>query len=245
MPVSRQADLTDYVFAGQPGFSGELLAWLESSARFTTFLDTYRDKIRKKIRSAGDGPALQDVRAELALARALLADRRLALAYEPYASAGRRAPDFAVTFRDNTRFNLEVARLRPAPGTGAEAGGERSAERIPRILLDKLGQVQPGMANLLAIHLSTPPEAIDLDGLLRAVKSRAENRDPAFYASSRYSGPPDFSKDFLLLAGVLLWSSGAGMGPARLWVNRQARPALDEKILRLVAIALSPSPPGL
>jgi hypothetical protein len=35
-----------------------------------------------------------------------LKDRRLAFAYEPYASEKRRGPDFSVTYRANLVFNL-------------------------------------------------------------------------------------------------------------------------------------------
>ncbi len=113
---------------------------------------------------------------------------------------------------------------------------ERSAElarkegRILRVLLYKLGQMQPAMANLLVIR--APQELVqssDLAGLMQVVKILVERKDPAFYALSRYSGPAAFYKDFMRLSGILLWSASA-----QVWVNKQARPALDEKVLRLV-----------
>jgi len=128
------------------------MQWMEASSRFTAFVETYRDKIRKKIRVARQPESVLDLRGELEVAYCLLNDRRLAVAYEPYASAKRRGPDFAVTYRTNLVFNIEVARIRVAE---SELGGielPRKAERIVRILLDKLGQMQPGMANLLVIH---------------------------------------------------------------------------------------------
>src|SRR5512143_827833 len=98
--MSKQADLIAYLFAGQPHrLSGELRQWMESSSRFTAFVETYRDKVRKKIRSARDPESALDLRSELEVACCLLADRRLDVAYEPYASAKRRGPDFAVTYR--------------------------------------------------------------------------------------------------------------------------------------------------
>ncbi|HWQ84249.1 MAG TPA: hypothetical protein VN363_06765, partial [Anaerolineales bacterium] len=66
--------------------AGELLAWMERSPRFTAFVESYRNKIRKKLRLIRQPEAALDLRSELEAAYRLLADRRLELAYEPYAS---------------------------------------------------------------------------------------------------------------------------------------------------------------
>ena len=229
--MAKQADLIGFLFEGQPHLlSDELLQWMESSPRFTGFVDTFRDKIRKKIRTALNPESALDLRAELEVACCLLNDRRLAVAYEPYASAKRRGPDFAVTYRANLVFNLEVARFRAEESRQAS----RIEVRILRILLGKLGQMQPGMANLLVFHTRAElARSIDLPGLMQDVKTRVEGKDPTFYASGyaagRYDGPATFYKDFLRLSGILLWAPGALP-----WVNKQARPALDEKVLRLI-----------
>ena len=240
--VTKQADLIAYLFDGPPQkrssaapLSKALVQWMEASSRFTAFVETYRDKIRKKIRVTRQPESLLDLRGELEVAYCLLNDRRLAVAYEPYASAKRRGPDFAVTYRANLVFNIDVARIRVEEIDGA-AGSPidlpRKEQRILRILLDKLGQMQPGMPNLLVIHTRDElARAIELDGLMQAVKTRAERKDPSFYAASRYTGPAAFYKDFLLLSGILLWAP-----EAQLWVNKQARPGLSEKVLRLVTL---------
>ncbi|MGE5222514.1 MAG: hypothetical protein ACM3PY_08760 [Omnitrophica WOR_2 bacterium] len=241
--VTKQADLIAYLFEGQPHLlSRPLMHWMDASSRFTAFVETYRDKIRKKIRITREPESALDLRSELEAAYCLLADRRLGVAYEPYASAKRRGPDFAVTYRANLVFNVEVARIR---GEENEAGGinlARKEERILRILLDKLGQMQPGMANLLVIQ--TPEElrrSIDLDRLMQEVKTRAEGKDPSFYALGRYTSPAAFYRDFLRLSGILLWAEST-----MVWVNKQARPGLAEKVLRLVSLALQERalPPG-
>ena len=238
--VTKPADLLAYVFDAQPHLlSPDLLSWMDSSPRFTLFVETYRDKIRKKLRGLRDDESALDLRRELETAFRLLADRRLGVAYEPYASSTpiktsgylrkRRGPDFAVTYRAHTVFNVEVARIR----SGIEPA--HAGERILRILLDKLEQMQPAMPNLLVIH--TPAEAagaIDLDRWMQELKIKVEGKDPAFYAFSRYAGPPAFYRDFLRLSGILLWAP-----ESQVWLNKQARPALDERILRLVSSLLS------
>jgi hypothetical protein len=233
--MTKPAELIAYVFEGQPHrLSGEFMQWMEASAPFTEFVQTYRDKIRKKIRVTRPPESILDLRGELEVAYGLLNDRRLAVAYEPYASAKRRGPDFAVTYRANLVFNIEVAHIRAEPVEKNGIGGfdqPRKEERILRIVLDKLGQMQPGMPNLLAIH--TRPDlarAIDLARLMQELKTRAEGKDPSFYTASGYTGPAAFYKDFLHLSGILLWAAGA-----QAWVNKQSRPGLPEKVLRLVS----------
>ncbi len=245
--MTKQADLIAYVFEGQPHLLSEaLMQWMEASARFTAFVETYRDKIRKKIRVTREPESLLDLRGELEVAACLLNDRRLAVAYEPYASAKRRGPDFAVTYRANLVFNIEVARIRvEESGVDGidllreeqrmrEEQRNRKEERILRILLDKMGQMRPGMANLLVIHTwEELARSIDLGKLMQEVKTRAEGKDPSFYAASGYSSPAAFYKDYLHLSGILLWAA-----EAQLWANKQARPGLAEKVLRLVSLTL-------
>jgi hypothetical protein len=171
-----------------------------------------------------------DLRGELEVAYALLHDRRLEVAYEPYASAKRRGPDFAVTYRTNLVFNIEVARLRVEGDTlnGLDLSGKE--ERLLRILLYKLGQMQPSIANLLIIHTRKElARWIELGPVMQEIKTRVEKKEPTFYETSHYANPAAFYKDFLHLSGILLWS-----GDVQLWINKQARPSLDEKVWRLV-----------
>jgi hypothetical protein len=239
--VTKRADLIDYVFEGQPHLLSEaLMQWMEASSRFTGFVEAYRDKIRKKIRVTREPESVQDLRGELEVAYCLLNDRRLIVTYEPYASAKRRGPDFAVTYRANLVFNIEVARIRVEESGVGGIDLPRKEERILRILLDKLGQMQPGMANLLVIHTREDlVRSIDLDRLMQEVKTRAEGKDPSFYAASRYTSPAAFYKDFLHLSGILLWAA-----EAQLWVNKPARPGLAEKVLRLVSSLPSGASPA-
>ena len=59
--MTKLADLTAYVFEEQPHLlSGELMEGMEASARFTAFVETYRDKIRKKVRATCDPESVLD-----------------------------------------------------------------------------------------------------------------------------------------------------------------------------------------
>lgn len=229
--MTKQADLIAYVFEQQPHLlSVTLLRWMEASSRFTAFVDTYRDKIRKKVRLTREPENALDLRSELEVAYYLLNDRRLAVAYEPYASVKKRGPDFAVTYRTNLIFNIEVTRIRAEE---SEANGlvlARNEERFLRILLDKLGQMQPGIPNLLVIHTQEDlARSLDLGKVMQSIKSRAEANDPTFYAISRYTRPVDFFKNFLHLSAILVWACNTPV-----WVNKQARPILAENVLHLI-----------
>ena len=71
--VTKSADLNAYIFEGQAHLlSGELMRWMDASARFTAFVETYRDKIRKKIRVTREPESMLDLRGELEVAYCLL-----------------------------------------------------------------------------------------------------------------------------------------------------------------------------
>lgn len=211
---------------------------MEASPRFTDFVETYRDKIRKKIRVTRQPKSILDLRGELEVAYCLLNDRRLSVAYEPYASEKGRGPDFAVTYRANLVFNVEVTRIRIEEGGNFGFELSSAMGRLLRILLDKLGQMQPGFANLLIIQIREElGRSIDLSKLMHEVKTKVDGKDPSFYAASRYASPSAFYKDFLRLNGIVLWVPGT-----QLWINKQARPRLEEKIIRLVVSLLADVP---
>jgi hypothetical protein len=81
------------------------------------FLETYRDKIRKKVRgaqrSADSDEAIRDILAEIKIAYLLLLVGRFSkVEYECYGKE-EQSPDFAVTdVRTDITFNVEVKRIR-------------------------------------------------------------------------------------------------------------------------------------
>jgi hypothetical protein len=166
---------------GDP-LSRELVEWLAGSPRFRAFAEAHRDKIRKKIRGAADPEALRDVRAELATARLLLAAHRIDLAFEAYGS-GKTGPDFTVTFRDARSFNLEVTRphrLPDASGLGAS-------------LLTKLRQLPPSTPNAILFAIDGESAgALDIDAATRALRSRADTKDEAFFTTLGFDGTRGF-----------------------------------------------------
>ena len=198
----------------QDPLTEELTMWLAGSARFRGFAEAHRAKIRKKLRTAADGEALRDVRTELQVARLLLLDKRIELAFEAYGS-GKLGPDLTVTFRGRRSFNLEVTRMRRMPdATGLVAS-----------LLAKLRQLPPSSPNavLVAIGGSTA-EALDLVAATRALRARADAKDQTFFTRRGFAGTREFYERYLRLSGVLVWCEGAtGDARAPLWINRSAR----------------------
>ena len=201
----------------------ELRGWLAGSPRFRAFVHANRAKIRKKLRGAADVEARRDVRAELRVAQLLLADRRVELAFEAYGS-GKPGPDFTVTFQGERTFNLEVTRLRRLPDAQAQGGQ----------LLAKLHQLPPSVPNavLIAVPGDAAP-ALDVAGLTRTLRSRADRKDEAFFVDRGFDGTRGFYERYLRLGSVLVWCEAAtGDGRATLWTNRSARIALPVRAAR-------------
>ena len=215
--------------AAADSLADELVEWLARSRRFRAFAEAHRDKIRKKLRGATDPEARRDVRAELRVARLLLADRRLDLAFEAYGS-GRPGPDFTVTFRVERSFNLEVTRPRRAPDAAGHGGP----------LLPKLRQLPPSAPNALLVAIDGDDAArYDVAGATRALRTRADAKDEAFFTARGFDGTRGFYERYLRLGAVLVWCEGAtDDARAALWTNRSARIAVPERAARACLLSL-------
>jgi hypothetical protein len=217
--------LAHHLYPHDPGdpMAVELTGWLSGSPRFRDYADTYRDKIRKKLRTATDPEALRDVRAELAVARLLLADRRFEVAFEAYGS-GKIGPDLTVTFRGRQQFNLEVTRPHRLPDTTG----------IGAIMLAKLRQLPPSVPNAIVIAIpGSTAAAVDIHAAALALRSRADAKDEAFFADRGFDGSRGFYDRFLRLGAVFSWSeTGVGEGRATSWTNRSARIPLPDPASR-------------
>jgi len=207
----------------------ELRAWLGGSARFRTFAEAHRDKIRKKLRTAGDDESLLDVRTELGAAHLLLADRRIELAYEAYGS-GNAGPDFTLTFRGTRACNVEVTRSRRVPDPDA----------LGWVILAKLRQLPPSVPNLLLIAAAGEhADALDIAAAVRIVRSRADAKDEPFFAHRGFDGTRGFFDRFLRLGGVVTWcEAGSGDARAALWTNGSARIEVQNQAARAILACL-------
>jgi hypothetical protein len=201
----------------------ELAGWIADSNRFRAFAEAHRDKIRKKLRTAGDAEGRRDVRAELRVAQLLLADDRVAVAFEAH-GAGRGGPDFTVMFRGHPAFELEVTRMRRDP-VGAADGGP---------LLAKLRQLATGESNVLLVALvGDRGDAFDVAAAVRGLRARADAKDEAFFARRGFESSRAFYDRFLRLGAVIGWcDAGVGEARATAWTNPSARRPPPERALR-------------
>ena len=211
----------------------ELTGWLAGSARFRAFAEAHRAKIRKKLRTAADGEALRDVRAELQVACLLLSDRSIELAFEAYGS-GKGGPDLTVTYRGRRSFNLEVTRLRRLP----------DATGLGAPLLAKLRQLPPSVPNAVLVAIpGASAEALDVAAATRQLRSRADAKDEPFFTRLGFAGTRGFYERYLRLGGVLAWCEGAaGEARAELWTNGSARIPLPGRDSRAVIRCLRIEP---
>ncbi len=233
----------------------DMAEWLGASKRFRAFAEAYRDKIRKKVRNTHDPEGLRDVRCELAVAYRLLEEPRFSVLYEPHGTGKQRAPDFTVLYRDHLPFHLEVTRRRARPGDSSMApdgtGGEDA--RLAGALFAKLGQMQPGAINVLAVSTDGEPLAVDdVVATTRSLLLRAAGKEEAVFARHGFTGSRDFLHHYQRLSAVLLLSNDrTGDGRegvalqrgdalrgadthAPVWVNNQARHPIPGAILTIL-----------
>jgi hypothetical protein len=223
--------LAAYVFdAAEPEPQlGELPGWLAGSPRFRSFVETNRDKIRKKLRGAKSPQARLDIRAELRLAALILADRRFELAFEAY-GAGRRGPDFTATFRTGRAFNIEVTRRHSGPGEGT----------IGPAILAKLRQMPPAASNVLVVAIEAASGAPDPGPVVRELRWHADRRDDAFFVAKGLHDSATLNTALMRLAAVIAWAEAAE--PTRrvaTWANAGAKIPLPEPTLRALVAALA------
>jgi hypothetical protein len=240
-------ELLAYVFDGKSHLLAQPMAtWLASSRRFTTFVMTFRDKIRKKLRVMQDPESLLDLRLELETAYLLLQERPLSLVYEPQCRQVR-CPDFAVTFTTRLTFMVEVTRLRADPkSTPAEAQESTLATPAPNTLLtippigegltdaicSKLAQLLPQHSNILLVGVEAVRLAHnDLHAAMLRIQRRAERNDSTFLQRHRFRDRADFFHHYQRLSEILVRGSPLHADePVVVWVNPQAKHPLPSKV---------------
>src|SRR5919108_5734642 len=166
-------ELLTYLFEAQPHILAEPMeSWLRSSRRFTVFVTSFRDKIRKKLRVTREQETLYDLQLELETAYLLLQERTLSVVYEPERAGPGRSPDFAVTYTTSLRFMVEVTRLRAlAP---SDPSPEQEGERLADAICSKLRQFLPQRPNVLIVGIGALElTQSDLQSIMLRIQQRA------------------------------------------------------------------------
>lgn len=226
-------DLLADIFDGKkPALYGEFEGWVRGSRRFKTFANTYRTKIRSKLRSLRDEHGANDLRAELETAAILLRESQFALEYEKYAASGGRGPDFTVTFKTHTPFNLEVRRIR---GMELDDNGEDDGRiaKLMTVLCDKVGQMPPSFVNILWLTAERALSEADLTQAATTLRLMAERKNEDYFTRRGYKNAADFLRQYRQLSGIILRQAGGNI----VWLNplarHQAPPAMVTALRRV------------
>lgn len=241
-------ELLVYIFDGQPHLLAEPMStWLLASRRFTAFVTTFRDKIRKKLRVTQDKETLLDLRLELETAYLFLREPSLSLLYEPFLSEKLRGPDFAVTFTTSLTFMVEVTRRADQKRTPAEVQEQTQAaklapniaptfERLTDAVSSKLGQLQAQCSNVLLISIgATHLTQTDLRAAMLRIQQRVENNDSAFLERYQFHDRANFFRHYQRLSEILVRGQQLkATEPIIGWVNPQAKQPLPNKVQRVL-----------
>lgn len=221
--------LLEYIFdSKKPALYVEFENWVRASRRFRAFATEYRTKIRAKVRNARDESNLNDLRAELETALLLLRAEPFTIEYETYAASKQRGPDFTVTFKTHTPFNVEVRRIR-----NVELGEQETDARITKlltVLCDKVGQMPPSIINLLWLTYERDISESDLKRAVMALLQLAERKDRDFFARRGFHSVADFFKQYRRLSGIVLRQKDKNV----LWLNPLAQHTLPLEIAKII-----------
>ncbi|MCC6612905.1 MAG: hypothetical protein IT320_05455 [Anaerolineae bacterium] len=216
--MSALDDLLNHIFDGKtPPLRAEFDGWLRDSRRFRAFATTYRDKIRAKLKNARDEGGRLDVRAELETAALLLREERFALEYEKYAASKQRGPDFTVTFKTHTPFNVEVRRMRPLELEGDEADARLA--KLMAVLCDKVGQMPPSIVNLLWLVAERDLSEEDVTNAANTLRQLAERKVELFFTQRGFESAAAFLRAYQHLSGVVICQADV----IAVWLNPLAR----------------------
>lgn len=217
-------DLLAHIFERRDGsFYSAFEGWVRESRRFRTFAEAYRDKIRKKLRVADNAEKRQSLFAELETAYQLLHDQRFALEYEKQPSDKSRAPDFSLTFRVSTPFSLEVTRLR----LPQQIDDALLTRKLIDAVCDKVGQMPPGVVNVLLIAADVPIAAELLTAAMKMLRERAEGKREEFFIGRGFHDSVDFLRQYGRLSMVIY----RGATSSAIWQNSLAKRSLPKDLL--------------
>jgi hypothetical protein len=240
-------DLLNYLFDGQSNLLVQPMAtWLADSRRFAAFATTFRDKIRKKLRTTEDEKSLLDLKLELETAYLLLQERALSVEYEPEQAKRIRSPDFSVTFTTSFTFMVEVTRVQaelkskagetpeqaPAPPPETWPAISPLGVRLADAVASKLGQLLPQRSNILLVGIeATPFTPSDVRNAMLHMQQRAERSDSTFLQAHGFRDRADFFRHFQRLSEVIV--RGLQFKEAKsmvTWINPQAKHPLPSRV---------------
>ncbi|MEA2576180.1 MAG: hypothetical protein QOH93_3478 [Chloroflexia bacterium] len=221
-------ELLSYIFTNMRlPIAVQFAQWVQESPRFRVFAETYRDKIRKKMRGITEAEGYRDLQAELATAYFLAQERRFDVEYEKYGVGKQRGPDFSVTYKTHIRFDVEVTRLR-----GTQAGTSPEPVKLSNTLCAKLQQMPPSVINILVLAADDAPySGDDLEASLRLLQEHAERKDDEFFTRRGFLGARDFLRQYSRLSAIRLVTPGA---PPILRLQPQARHALPSDLANIL-----------
>jgi hypothetical protein len=109
--------------------------------------------------------------------------------------------------------------------------------RLMDTVCDKLGQMRPGMSNVLLIVTDSDFfAALDLEQAMAVLKDRVERKEAGLYGRYGFEKPADFFKYYLRLSAILTrtLSSRQTKNDSSLWLNNQAKHPLTSPIQTLL-----------
>lgn len=227
-------ELLDTLFAGAAHELHDCcVRWCVASPRFAAFLEQYRDKIRKKLRSVADGEGLRDLRAEMLTAACLLTERTFTLDYEQYAANKTRGPDFSLLFKGHIPCNVEVKRIR----------GQARPGKWADVLCDKLRQFPPSVSNVLVVYGESSGEGqvapFDVGAAMAQLRAAAERKEDDLFTRRGLEGARDYLRQAPKLSAVVVRDGAAsGAAPLASWNNPQARHPLAPDLRRALLRSL-------
>lgn len=227
--MSTLDELFAYIFEGMsPAFRPEFEGWARESRRFRAFAVSYRSKIRAKLKNVRDEAGMSDVRAELETAMLLLREERFTLEYEKYTAARQRGPDYTVTFKTHTPFNVEVRRIRTIEVD--EKDSNATLVKLMAVLCDKVGQMPPSIINLLWLTAEREISEEDLTRTVLTLRQLAERRVEEFFTRRGFESAADFLKQYRQLSGIVLREATGTV----VWLNALARHAAPPEIINAI-----------
>ncbi|MDX2161948.1 MAG: hypothetical protein SF162_11535 [bacterium] len=204
--MSAVQDLLDAIFEdARPPFYDEFAGWVRDSRRFKAFATAYQAKIRAKLKQQmRQADTLRDLRAELAAAVLMLRDERLSVEYEKRSVTSGRAPDYTLTYRTHTPFNVEVRRIHPVDTAAGESDDADSRKvKLMAILCEKVGQMPPGMTNFLWLADERAIAHAEIAQAGVTLRTLAEHKDEAFFTRRGFASAAAFLKQYQALSGIV------------------------------------------